>query len=175
MDYCVLEVYYCPWLYCYTLLLLCKEHNMESLKQILSSCFNLGSFWFVFFFQIRNNKKTAILVKEVNPKKKLFLIYRPNTGKQLKLETCADLKKKYKKVTIKIMLVFNLEKFEKDYKGFLLLVFTYHFSKSKTRLLSPEQSFYLGLFKQVYMILAFLYLFLNFFLNISYLWYGNKK
>uniref|UniRef100_A0A8C0I8J2 Protein strawberry notch homolog 1 n=1 Tax=Bubo bubo TaxID=30461 RepID=A0A8C0I8J2_BUBBB len=35
---------------------------------------------------------------------KLFLVYRPNTGKQLKLETCADLKKKYKKVTIKIML-----------------------------------------------------------------------
>uniref|UniRef100_A0A8B9GKQ2 Protein strawberry notch homolog 1 n=1 Tax=Amazona collaria TaxID=241587 RepID=A0A8B9GKQ2_9PSIT len=35
---------------------------------------------------------------EVNPKKKLFLVYRPNTGKQLKLETCADLKKKYKKV-----------------------------------------------------------------------------
>ncbi|CAM5101154.1 unnamed protein product [Natator depressus] len=48
--------------------------------------------------QIRNNKKTAILVKEVNPKKKLFLVYRPNTGKQLKLETFADLKKKYKKV-----------------------------------------------------------------------------
>ncbi|XP_024051914.1 protein strawberry notch homolog 1 isoform X2 [Terrapene carolina triunguis] len=48
--------------------------------------------------QIRNNKKTAILVKEVNPKKKLFLVYRPNTGKQLKLETYADLKKKYKKV-----------------------------------------------------------------------------
>uniref|UniRef100_A0A7M4FHR5 Protein strawberry notch homolog 1 n=1 Tax=Crocodylus porosus TaxID=8502 RepID=A0A7M4FHR5_CROPO len=47
---------------------------------------------------IRNNKKTAILVKEVNPKKKLFLVYRPNTGKQLKLETYADLKKKYKKV-----------------------------------------------------------------------------
>uniref|UniRef100_A0A8C3Y9K8 Protein strawberry notch homolog 1 n=1 Tax=Catharus ustulatus TaxID=91951 RepID=A0A8C3Y9K8_CATUS len=57
-----------------------------------------------------NNKKTAILVKEVNPKKKLFLIYRPNTGKQLKLETCADLKKKYKKVIIEVMLVFNLEK-----------------------------------------------------------------
>ncbi|CAN8192620.1 unnamed protein product [Coccothraustes coccothraustes] len=53
---------------------------------------------FYLSLQIRNNKKTAILVKEVNPKKKLFLIYRPNTGKQLKLETCADLKKKYKKV-----------------------------------------------------------------------------
>ncbi|NWH83933.1 SBNO1 protein, partial [Aegithalos caudatus] len=53
---------------------------------------------FYLSLQIRNNKKTAILVKEVNPKKKLFLIHRPNTGKQLKLETCADLKKKYKKV-----------------------------------------------------------------------------
>lgn len=49
-------------------------------------------------------------MKEVNPKKKLFLVYRPNTGKQLKLETCADLKKKYKKVTIKMMLVSNLKK-----------------------------------------------------------------
>uniref|UniRef100_A0A7M4FJ90 Protein strawberry notch homolog 1 n=1 Tax=Crocodylus porosus TaxID=8502 RepID=A0A7M4FJ90_CROPO len=53
---------------------------------------------FYLSLQIRNNKKTAILVKEVNPKKKLFLVYRPNTGKQLKLETYADLKKKYKKV-----------------------------------------------------------------------------
>ncbi|XP_077318040.1 protein strawberry notch homolog 1 isoform X3 [Lithobates pipiens] len=48
--------------------------------------------------QIRNNKKTAILVKEINPKKKLFLLHRPNTGKQLKLETLSDLRKKYKKV-----------------------------------------------------------------------------
>uniref|UniRef100_A0A8U7P731 Protein strawberry notch homolog 1 n=1 Tax=Corvus moneduloides TaxID=1196302 RepID=A0A8U7P731_CORMO len=38
----------------------------------------------------------------------LFLIYRPNTGKQLKLETCADLKKKYKKVTMKILLLFSV-------------------------------------------------------------------
>ncbi|MEE6504128.1 hypothetical protein FKM82_005070 [Ascaphus truei] len=53
---------------------------------------------FYLSLQIRNNKKTAILVKEINPKKKLFLVYRPNTGKQLKLETLADLKKKYKKV-----------------------------------------------------------------------------
>ena len=48
--------------------------------------------------QIRNNKKTAILVKEVNSKKRLFLVYRPNTGKQLKLEAYADIKKKCKKV-----------------------------------------------------------------------------
>ncbi|XP_029475625.1 protein strawberry notch homolog 1 isoform X2 [Rhinatrema bivittatum] len=53
---------------------------------------------FYLSLQIRNNKKTAILVKEVNSKKKLFLVHRPNTGKQLKLETLADLKKKYKKV-----------------------------------------------------------------------------
>uniref|UniRef100_A0A673ZTR0 Protein strawberry notch homolog 1 n=1 Tax=Salmo trutta TaxID=8032 RepID=A0A673ZTR0_SALTR len=47
---------------------------------------------------IRNNKKTAILVQEVNSKKRLFLVYRPNTGKQLKLEAYADIKKKCKKV-----------------------------------------------------------------------------
>uniref|UniRef100_A0A8C7ME22 Protein strawberry notch homolog 1 n=1 Tax=Oncorhynchus kisutch TaxID=8019 RepID=A0A8C7ME22_ONCKI len=49
-------------------------------------------------FYIRNNKKTAILVQEVNSKKRLFLVYRPNTGKQLKLEAYADIKKKCKKV-----------------------------------------------------------------------------
>ncbi|KAK2102851.1 Protein strawberry notch 1 [Saguinus oedipus] len=59
---------------------------------------NLGVHLHVIKEIIRNNKKTAILVKEVNPKKKLFLVYRPNTGKQLKLEIYADLKKKYKKV-----------------------------------------------------------------------------
>uniref|UniRef100_A0AAX7UTI1 Protein strawberry notch homolog 1 n=1 Tax=Astatotilapia calliptera TaxID=8154 RepID=A0AAX7UTI1_ASTCA len=51
-----------------------------------------------FYVQMRNNKKTAILVKEVNTKKRLFLVYRPNTGRQVKLETYADLKKKFKKV-----------------------------------------------------------------------------
>ncbi|KAG7280140.1 LOW QUALITY PROTEIN: hypothetical protein CRUP_003767 [Coryphaenoides rupestris] len=51
-----------------------------------------------FYVQVRNNRKTAILVKELNPKKRLFLVYRPNTGKQLKLETYVDIKKKYKKV-----------------------------------------------------------------------------
>ncbi|XP_067910625.1 protein strawberry notch homolog 1 isoform X2 [Heterodontus francisci] len=54
---------------------------------------------FYLSMQIRNNKKTAILVKEVNSKKRLFMMYRPNTGKQLKLENYIDLKKKYKKVT----------------------------------------------------------------------------
>uniref|UniRef100_A0A8C6Y1U9 Protein strawberry notch homolog 1 n=1 Tax=Naja naja TaxID=35670 RepID=A0A8C6Y1U9_NAJNA len=54
---------------------------------------------FYLSLQIRNSKKTAILMKEVNPKKKLFLVYRPNTGKQLKLETYSEIKKKYKKVS----------------------------------------------------------------------------
>lgn len=35
----------------------------------------------------------------MNSKKRLFLVYRPNTGRQLKLETYADIKKKFKKVT----------------------------------------------------------------------------
>uniref|UniRef100_A0A668AMZ7 Protein strawberry notch homolog 1 n=1 Tax=Myripristis murdjan TaxID=586833 RepID=A0A668AMZ7_9TELE len=51
-----------------------------------------------FYVQVRNNKKTAILVKEVNTKKRLFLVYRPNTGKQLKLEAYTDIKKRCKKV-----------------------------------------------------------------------------
>lgn len=51
-----------------------------------------------FYVQMRNNRKTAILVKEVNTKKRLFLVYRPNTGRQVKLETYADIKKKFKKV-----------------------------------------------------------------------------
>uniref|UniRef100_A0A3Q2P2F5 Protein strawberry notch homolog 1 n=1 Tax=Fundulus heteroclitus TaxID=8078 RepID=A0A3Q2P2F5_FUNHE len=52
-----------------------------------------------FYVQMRNNRKTAILVKEVNSKKRLFLVYRPNTGRQVKLETYADIKKKFKKVS----------------------------------------------------------------------------
>lgn len=51
-----------------------------------------------FYVQMRNNKKTAILVKEVNPKKRLFLVCRPNTGRQLKLESYVEIKKKFKKV-----------------------------------------------------------------------------
>ncbi|KAM9801252.1 protein strawberry notch homolog 1 [Neosynchiropus ocellatus] len=51
-----------------------------------------------FYVQMRNNKKTSILVKEVNSKKRLFLVYRPNTGRQLKLELYSDIKKKFKKV-----------------------------------------------------------------------------
>jgi len=61
--------------------------------------------------QVRNQKKTAILAimdeSTRNPKKgkekkdssKLFFVYRPNTGQQVKQETLAELKKKYKKVT----------------------------------------------------------------------------
>lgn len=51
-----------------------------------------------FYVQVRNNKKIAILVKEVNPRKRLFMVYRPNIGKQVKLETYADIKKRSKKV-----------------------------------------------------------------------------
>ena len=56
---------------------------------------------------MRNNRKTAILVKELNPKKRLFLVYRPNTGKQLKLETYVDIKKRFKKVTPQALILFN--------------------------------------------------------------------
>nr|XP_055063606.1 protein strawberry notch homolog 1 isoform X2 [Misgurnus anguillicaudatus] len=51
-----------------------------------------------FYVQVRNNKKVAILIKEVNPRKRLFMVYRPNTGKQVKLEMYADIKKRSKKV-----------------------------------------------------------------------------
>ena len=61
--------------------------------------------------QVRNNKKTAILAvmdetsrkekkgKEKKDTSKLFFVYRPNTGQQVKQETLAELKKKYKKVS----------------------------------------------------------------------------
>merc|ERR1719400_2487397 len=59
--------------------------------------------------QVRNGKKTAILALmdetskkgKVNkkPDSKLFYVYRPNTGQQVKQETLGELKKKYKKVT----------------------------------------------------------------------------
>eukprot|EP00094_Tigriopus_californicus_P001238 TCALIF_01199-PA protein Name:"Similar to sno Protein strawberry notch (Drosophila melanogaster)" AED:0.08 eAED:0.09 QI:0/0/0/0.88/1/1/9/0/1282 len=57
--------------------------------------------------QVRNGKKTAILAVQVEDEKrtstggkreKKFLIYRPNTGQQVKQETLTELKKKYKKV-----------------------------------------------------------------------------
>nr|XP_053635221.1 LOW QUALITY PROTEIN: protein strawberry notch homolog 1-like [Cherax quadricarinatus] len=57
--------------------------------------------------QVRNNKKTAVLaVLEPSPANKkreknarVFILYRPNTGMQMKQEPYSDLKKKYKKVT----------------------------------------------------------------------------
>jgi len=57
--------------------------------------------------QVRNGKKTAILAlmdetskkgKNKKPDSKLFYVYRPNTGQQVKQETLGELKKKYKKV-----------------------------------------------------------------------------
>ncbi|XP_056592504.1 protein strawberry notch homolog 1 isoform X1 [Triplophysa dalaica] len=51
-----------------------------------------------FYVQVRNNKKIAILVKEVDSRKRFFMVHRPNTGKQVKLETYVDLKKRSKKV-----------------------------------------------------------------------------
>ncbi|XP_012288560.1 protein strawberry notch isoform X2 [Orussus abietinus] len=57
--------------------------------------------------QIRNGKQTAILAVAVDSGKKkseskkdqLFMVYRPNTGLQLRQETLGELEKKYKKVT----------------------------------------------------------------------------
>ena len=61
--------------------------------------------------QVRNGKKTAILAiqteetgkkskkgKEGKDSSKVFMVYRLNTGQQVKQETLAELKKKYKKV-----------------------------------------------------------------------------
>ncbi|CAB1352204.1 unnamed protein product [Coregonus sp. 'balchen'] len=72
-----------------------KVKKMEAKKFLTPGYSTSGH---VELYTIRNNKKTAILVKEVNSKKRLFLVYRPNTGKQLKLEAYADIKKKCKKV-----------------------------------------------------------------------------
>ncbi|XP_050724416.1 protein strawberry notch-like isoform X2 [Eriocheir sinensis] len=57
--------------------------------------------------QVRNNKKTAVLAvlepsvanKKREKNSRMFIIYRPNTGMQMKQEAYSDLKKKYKKVT----------------------------------------------------------------------------
>ncbi|XP_077995470.1 protein strawberry notch homolog 1-like [Glandiceps talaboti] len=52
--------------------------------------------------QVRNNKRTAILVMQmsINLRRKLYRVYRPNTGRQLKSETLDEIKKKYKKVSM---------------------------------------------------------------------------
>ena len=57
--------------------------------------------------QIRNGKQTAILAVAVEGSKKkseskkdqLFMVYRPNTGLQMRQEALGELEKKYKKVT----------------------------------------------------------------------------
>lgn len=57
--------------------------------------------------QIRNGKQTAILAVVVDTGKKkseskmhqLYMVYRPNTGLQLRQETLAELEKKYKRVS----------------------------------------------------------------------------
>ncbi|CAG5047286.1 unnamed protein product [Parnassius apollo] len=58
--------------------------------------------------QARNNKYTAVLCvaahtntrkEKLTKKEIMFQIYRPNTGLQLRLESLADIEKKYKKVT----------------------------------------------------------------------------
>ena len=72
--------------------------------------------------QVRNGKKTAILAimdetgkkgkkKDAKDGSKLFFVYRPNTGQQVKQETLAELKKKYKKVrhdSTKVNIILNL-------------------------------------------------------------------
>ncbi len=61
--------------------------------------------------QVRNNKKTAVLAVAMERKhrtsassrsktEKTFVIYRPNTGQQVRQETLSDLKKKYRKVSM---------------------------------------------------------------------------
>ena len=63
--------------------------------------------------QVRNGKKTAILaiMDETGKKMKkgkaegkgLYFVYRPNTGQQVKQESLAELKKKYKKVSVTVL------------------------------------------------------------------------
>ena len=62
---------------------------------------------YLIFLQVRNNKKTAVLAvlepsaanKKKDKSSRMYIIYRPNTGMQMKQEAYTDLKKKYKKVT----------------------------------------------------------------------------
>ncbi|XP_034237026.1 protein strawberry notch isoform X2 [Thrips palmi] len=68
-----------------------------------------GKEGFYLSHQVRNSKQTAIMAVAVEPnpssKKKgkekdtLYMVYRPNTGLQLKQETLGELEKKYKKVS----------------------------------------------------------------------------
>ncbi|XP_018017597.1 protein strawberry notch homolog 1 isoform X2 [Hyalella azteca] len=78
------------------------EQAMEKFEQLSG---DLEGFYVS--HQVRNNKKTAVLAvcetEDKNTEKKdknsrLFVLYRPNTGLQMKQEPYSDLKKKYKKV-----------------------------------------------------------------------------
>ena len=80
------------------------DQALEKEKE-MASTENEG-FWLS--HQVRNGKKTAILAimdetgkktkKNKQEGKGLFFVYRPNTGQQVKQESLAELKKKYKKV-----------------------------------------------------------------------------
>merc|ERR1719397_244694 len=78
------------------------EQALEKEKECAST--ENEGFWLS--HQVRNGKKTAILAildeqgKKTKKSKegKLYFVYRPNTGQQVKQESIAELKKKYKKV-----------------------------------------------------------------------------
>merc|ERR1740129_1822107 len=86
------------------------EQALEKEKEMASS--ENEGFWLS--HQVRNGKKTAILAimdetgkktkKSKQEGKGLFFVYRPNTGQQVKQETLAELKKKYKKVWRELIL-----------------------------------------------------------------------
>ena len=87
------------------------EQALEKEKEMASS--ENEGFWLS--HQVRNGKKTAILAimdetgkktkKSKQEGKGLFFVYRPNTGQQVKQETLAELKKKYKKVWWEFILI----------------------------------------------------------------------
>ena len=85
--------------------------SWEQAKEKEKECASTENEGFWLSHQVRNGKKTAILaILDEQGKKtkkgkeggKLFFVYRPNTGQQVKQETLAELKKKYKKVSGKI-------------------------------------------------------------------------
>ena len=47
---------------------------------------------------MRNDKQVAVLLKVSEPSSNLFMVYRPNTGLQLRAEKLKTLLKKYSKV-----------------------------------------------------------------------------
>ena len=79
--------------------------SWEQAKEKEKECASTENEGFWLSHQVRNGKKTAILaILDEQGKKtkkgkeggKLFFVYRPNTGQQVKQETLAELKKKYK-------------------------------------------------------------------------------